>query len=63
MMSLESLSLPCSLCLDSQLVWTLPSAHLILLPLETQALLSQDTREGMWGWGAHSHNPARVSQG
>ena len=44
-MSWESLSLPCALCLDSQLVWALPSTHLILLPLETQALLNQHTRE------------------
>ena len=44
-MSWKSLSLPCALCLDSQLVWALPSTHLILLPLETQALLSQHTRE------------------
>ena len=63
MMSRESLSLPCAHCLDSQLVWALPSAHLILCLLETQALLSQDTREGNRGWGAHSHNPAGVSQG
>lgn len=43
MMSWESLSLPYALRHDSQLVWALPpSAHLILYPLETQALLSQD---------------------
>ena len=43
MMSQESLSLPCALCLETQLVWALPSAHLILLPLENQAVSSQDT--------------------
>ena len=42
-MSWESLSFPCALRIDSQLVWALPSTHLILLPLETQAILSQDT--------------------
>ena len=51
MMSQESLSLPCVLHLDSQLVWALPSAHLILLPLETQTLSSQDTQEENQGSG------------
>ena len=63
MMSWESLSLLCALRLDSQLVWALPSVHLILLPLETQALSSQDTQEGNRCLGADSHNPAGVAQG
>lgn len=63
MMSWEPLGLPCALRLDSQLVWALPSVHLILLPLETQALSSQDTQEGNQGSGADSHNPAGIAQG
>ena len=51
MMSQESLSLPCVLHLEFQLVWALPSAHLIFLPLETEALSIQDTLEGNQGSG------------